>query len=82
MVGILCAISLALGGCAGRYFHDAGPPPLIRHEVESLPFSECQAADAPHIKLVEGENLADVTPLLDWIGKVKIRVLEDEHSRQ
>jgi hypothetical protein len=38
--GLLCAISLALGGCAGLYFHDAGPPPLIRHEVAKLPFSE------------------------------------------
>jgi transglutaminase-like putative cysteine protease len=38
--GVLGAISLALGGCAGLYFHDAGPPPLIRHEVAKLPFSE------------------------------------------
>jgi hypothetical protein len=38
--GILGALSLALGGCAGMYFHDAGPPPLIRHEVGKLPFSE------------------------------------------
>ncbi len=40
LAGILGALSLALGGCAGMYFHDAGPPPLIRHEVGSLPFSE------------------------------------------
>jgi len=38
--GVLGALSLALGGCAGMYFHDAGPPPVIRHEVERLPFSE------------------------------------------
>ena len=37
------------------------------------------AADATHIKLVEGENLADLMPLLDWVGKVKIRVLDVEH---
>ena len=40
VAGILSAISLALGGCAGLYFHDAGPAPSIRHEVGQLPFSE------------------------------------------
>jgi hypothetical protein len=39
------------------------------------------AADATHIKLVEGENLAELVPLLDWVGKVKIRVLEVEHRK-
>ena len=37
---LLGATALALGGCAGMYFHDAGPPPFTRHEVEKLPFSE------------------------------------------
>ncbi|HLF39007.1 MAG TPA: transglutaminase-like domain-containing protein, partial [Burkholderiales bacterium] len=37
-------------------------------------------ADATHIKLIEGENLADLMPLMDWVGKVKIRVLEVEHG--
>lgn len=40
------------------------------------------AADATHIKLVEGENLADLMPLMDWVGKVKIRVLDVEHERR
>jgi hypothetical protein len=40
------------------------------------------AADATHIKLVEGENLAELLPLLDWVGKVRIRVLEVEHRRE
>jgi Transglutaminase-like superfamily len=39
-------------------------------------------ADATHIKLVEGENLAELMPLTEWVGKVKIRVLEVEHQRQ
>jgi len=39
------------------------------------------AADATHIKLVEGENLADLIPLTEWVGKVKIRVLDVEHRR-
>jgi transglutaminase superfamily protein len=38
-------------------------------------------ADATHIKLVEGENLAELMPLTDWVGKVKIRVLEVEHQK-
>ncbi|HSC93911.1 MAG TPA: transglutaminase domain-containing protein [Burkholderiales bacterium] len=37
------------------------------------------AADATHIKLVEGENLAELIPLMEWVGKVNIRVLEVEH---
>lgn len=40
------------------------------------------AADATHIKLVEGENLSELIPLMDWVGKVNIRVLEVEHSNQ
>jgi hypothetical protein len=40
------------------------------------------SADATHIKLVEGETLAELVPLTEWVGKVKIRVLEVEHLRQ
>jgi hypothetical protein len=38
------------------------------------------AADATHLKLVEGERLADLVPLLDWIGRTRIRVLAVEHA--
>jgi hypothetical protein len=38
------------------------------------------AADATHIKLVEGENLADLMPLTEWVGRLKLRVLEVEHG--
>jgi transglutaminase-like putative cysteine protease len=38
-------------------------------------------ADATHVKLVEGETLADVAPLVDWIGRVKVRVLAVEPAR-
>jgi Transglutaminase-like superfamily len=34
------------------------------------------AADATHLKLVEGENLADLMPLTEWVGRLKLRVLE------
>jgi transglutaminase superfamily protein len=33
-------------------------------------------ADATHIALVRGENLSDLTPLVDWVGNTRIRVLE------
>jgi hypothetical protein len=37
-------------------------------------------ADATHVKLVEGETLADLTPLVDWIGRLSVRVLEVERK--
>jgi transglutaminase-like putative cysteine protease len=33
-------------------------------------------ADATHIALVRGESLADLTPLIEWVGSTQIRVLE------
>ncbi len=38
-------------------------------------------ADATHIKLLEGERLSDLLPLIDWVGKLKLRVLALEHDR-
>jgi transglutaminase-like putative cysteine protease len=35
-------------------------------------------ADATHIEVVQGESAADVLPLIDWVGKVRIRVLAAE----
>jgi hypothetical protein len=32
-------------------------------------------ADATHIMVVEGDSAADIMPLIDWVGKVRIRVL-------
>lgn len=34
------------------------------------------AADATHLKLIEGESVADLVPLTEWVGKIGIRVLE------
>jgi hypothetical protein len=33
-------------------------------------------ADATHIALIRGESLTDLTPLVDWVGNTRIRVLE------
>jgi hypothetical protein len=38
-----------------------------------------QAADATHLKLVEGEDLADLMPLTESVGKLGLRVLEVEY---
>lgn len=38
--------------------------------------------DATHVKLIEGEALADLLPLIDWVGKVKIRVFAVEHEKR
>ena len=37
-------------------------------------FGQLQA-DATHLKLAYGENVADLTPLAAWIGTTKIDVL-------
>jgi len=37
-------------------------------------------ADATHVKLVEGETLAELTPLVDWIGRVNVTVLSVERT--
>ena len=34
------------------------------------------SADATHIALVRGESLAELTPLIDWVGTTRIRMLE------
>jgi len=34
------------------------------------------AADATHVKLVEGESLAELAPLVEWLGKLKVRVVD------
>ncbi len=38
-------------------------------------------ADATHVKLVEGETLAELTPLVEWIGRLKVRVIAVERGR-
>jgi hypothetical protein len=35
---MLASLALALGGCAGMYFKDAGPPPVIGYSLDSLPY--------------------------------------------
>jgi hypothetical protein len=37
-------------------------------------------ADAARVKLVDGETLAELVPLADWVGRLKLRVLSIEHE--
>ena len=37
-------------------------------------------ADATHIEVAEGDSAADVLPLVEWVGKVRIRILAVEPS--
>lgn len=37
-------------------------------------------ADTTHVKLLEGETLAQLLPLADWVGRLKVRVLAVEHG--
>jgi hypothetical protein len=32
-------------------------------------------------QLIEGENLADLIPLMDWVGKLKLLELDVEHQK-
>jgi len=75
----------------GLVYSEQFPGFLYHSWVESLVGADWQVvdptfgqvtADATHIKLVEGENLADLIPLMDWVGKVNVRVLEVEHRKQ
>jgi transglutaminase-like putative cysteine protease len=42
------------------------------------PTFDQRRADATHLALVYGETLADLLPLVEWVGKTRIRVLEAE----
>lgn len=44
------------------------------HAVDPT-FNQLQA-DATHVALVRGEGLAELIPLVDWVGNTRIRVLE------
>lgn len=37
-------------------------------------------ADATHIKLLEGEELADLIAMTNWVGRVSVNVLSYQHS--
>lgn len=39
-------------------------------------------ADATHLKLFEGETLAELLPLLDYVGRLRIRILAAEHAAE
>jgi hypothetical protein len=38
-------------------------------------------ADATHLKLIEGESTGDLLPLVEWVGKVELRMLAVQPAR-
>jgi hypothetical protein len=69
----------------GLVYSEQHPGFLYHTWVESLIDGQWQAidptfgqlhADATHIKLVEGEFLADLTPLLNLLGKLSARIVQ------
>jgi hypothetical protein len=63
----------------GFLYHSWSESLVGAHWIAVDPTFGQTAADATHIKLLEGESLADLMPLIDWVGKLKIRVLAVEH---
>ena len=48
----------------------------LRRKMEAIdPAFDQLYADATHIKLVEGESLADLAPLLDVLGRMSARIV-------
>jgi hypothetical protein len=64
----------------GFLFHSWAESLVDGHWVAVDPTFGQPVADATHIKLLEGEALADLLPLIDWVGRVRIRVLALEHG--
>lgn len=65
--------SAELGGFAYHAWNES----LLDGEWSAVDpmFGQLQA-DATHLRLVDGENLADLAPLAGWIGTTKIEILE------
>ena len=66
----------------GFLFHSWAESLVDGHWVAVDPTFGQPIADATHVKLLEGEALADLLPLIDWVGRVKIRVLALEHGNR
>ena len=68
------------GQLQGFLFHSWAESLVEGRWVAVDPTFGQSVADATHIKLLEGESLAELLPLIDWVGKIKLRVLALEHA--
>jgi hypothetical protein len=51
------------------------------HWIAVDPTFQQMPADASHIKFIEGENISDLLPLVDLIGKIKLRIIQVDNSK-
>jgi transglutaminase-like putative cysteine protease len=64
----------------GFLYHTWAESLVDGHWIAVDPTFGTVPADATHVKLVEGETLAELTPLVDWIGRVNVTVLSVERT--
>lgn len=65
---------------AGFLFHTWAESLVDGRWIAVDPTFGAVPADATHVKLVEGETLAELLPLADWVGRLKLRVLALERE--
>lgn len=62
----------------GFLYHTWAESLVAGHWLAVDPTFGMVPADATHVKFVEGETLAELAPLVDWIGRLKVRVMAVE----
>lgn len=60
----------------GFLYHTWAESFINEHWIAVDPTFWQMPADATHIKLIEGENISDLLPLVDLMGKIEIRVID------
>ena len=63
----------------GFLYHTWAESLVDGHWIAIDPTFHQMPADATHIKLVEGENPSELLPLVNFIGKINIRVIAAKH---
>ena len=59
----------------GFLYHTWAESFVAEHWLAVDPTFATVPADATHVKLVEGESPAELAPLVDWVGRLKLRVI-------
>jgi hypothetical protein len=64
----------------GFLYHTWAESLVAGHWLAVDPTFGMVPADATHVKLLEGETAAELAPLVDWVGRLKVRVLAVERG--
>ena len=67
-------------GYQGFLYHAWTESLVNGHWIAVDPTFQQMPADATHIKFIEGENISDLLPLVDLIGKIKLRIVQVDDS--